>query len=202
MACSLSDLPALDFARRISHDNGSRFHILYRNCSCTNNCSVANCDTRAHKRIRANPRVRPNYNRRTQERKIRFGVIVCSRAKMRAMRDGDARPQRHAAKIINKYVLADRAFISSLEMPGEINCRRWIDMHTSANLCSETAKQKSSPTETRPGTESEKRLCKRPHYTACHLARCVLLRSAIFPNVQHSHSRSQLSNASSYHKNI
>jgi hypothetical protein len=47
-------------------------------------------------------------------------------------------------------------------MPGEINCRRWIDMHTSANLCSETAKQESSPTETRPGTESEKRLCKSP----------------------------------------
>jgi hypothetical protein len=90
-------------------------------------------------------------------------------------------------------VLADRAFISSLEMPREIDCRRWIDMHTSANLCSETAKQKSSPTETRPGTESEKRLRKCPKYTASHLARCVLFSPAIFFNIEHASSRDQRS---------
>src|SRR4029077_7896959 len=144
-----------------------------------------NCDTRAHERIRTNPCVGANHNRRTQQRKIRLGMIVCSRAKMRAMRDRDARPERHAAKIINERLLADRSFISSLKMPREINCRRWIDMHTSANLRSETAKQESSPTETSPGTESEKQLCECPYYTAYHLARCVLLRSAIFFNVQH-----------------
>ena len=47
---------------------------------------------------------------------------------MRAMRDRDARPQCHAAKIIDERLLADRSFISSLKMPREINCRRWIDM--------------------------------------------------------------------------
>ena len=74
-------------------------------------------------------------------------------------------------------------------------------MHTSANLCSETAKQKSSPTETRPGTESEKRLCECPYYTASHLARCVLSGPAIFFNVQHGKSEvREISDDISYHK--
>src|SRR5262245_50807420 len=73
-------------------------------------------------------------------------------------------------------------------------------MHTSANLCSETAKQESSPTETRPGTESEKRLCKRPQHTASHLVGRVLSSPAILFNVDHGHSRSQMSDARSYHK--
>src|SRR5258705_7387220 len=113
-SASLTALALLAFARWISDDDASRFYVLHRNCSCTNNGSLANCDTWAHERVRTNPRVVANYNRRTQQRKIRLGMIVCSRAKMRAMRDRDARTQRHAAKIINKHVLADRAFISSL----------------------------------------------------------------------------------------
>ena len=185
MPCSLSDLAALAFARRISHNYGLRFYVLYRNRSCTNNCSFTNCDTWAHERIRTNPRVGANHNRRTQQRKIWLGMIVCSRAKMRAMRDGDARPQRDAAKIVDERLLANRAFISGLEIPREINRRRWINMHTSADLCPETAKQESSPTETRPGTKPEKRLRKRPKHAASHLARSVLSRPAIFSNVQH-----------------
>ena len=66
-------------------------------------------------------------------------------------------------------------------------------MHTSAYLGSETAKQKSSPTETRPGTESEKGLCERPQHTARHLARCVLSGPAILLNVQHAITRNQRS---------
>ena len=73
-------------------------------------------------------------------------------------------------------------------------------MHTSANLCSEAAKQESSPTETKPGTKPEKRQRKRPKHAASHLARGVLSRPAIFLNVDHSHLGSQMSIASSYHK--
>ena len=86
----MAGLPLLAFPRRISDDDASRVYVLHRNCPCTNNCSLANCDTRAHERIRTNPRVGANHDRRTQQRKIRLGMIVCSRAKMRAMRDRDA----------------------------------------------------------------------------------------------------------------
>src|ERR1044071_4375831 len=100
---------------------------------------------------------------------------MCSCTKMRAMRDRDPRSQRHTSKIINKNMLADRAFVSCFEIPGKINHCRWIYMHTSANLRSEDPKQESSPSKTRPRTKSEKRQCNRPEYTAHHLARCVLL---------------------------
>jgi len=73
-------------------------------------------------------------------------------------------------------------------------------MHPLANLGSETSEQKSSPTKTRPGTESEERLSKRPEHTPRHLARCVLSGPTILLNIEHSHSRSQMSDASSYHK--
>jgi hypothetical protein len=195
-ARSLSDLALLAFARGVSDNDTSRSYVLHRNCSCTNNCALANCDTWTDKRIRTDPRVGANHNRRTHQRKIRLGMIVCSRAKMRAMRDRDPRPQRYAPEIINQYVLADRAFISGIKIPREINRRRWIDMHASANLCAEAPKQKSSPTETRPWTEPEKRLRECPQHTARHLARCVLSRTAILLNVQHTITRGQTSKIS------
>src|SRR4029077_4962327 len=147
------------------------FYVLHRNCSCANNCSLANCDTWAHKSICTNPRVGANHNRQTQQRKIRLGVIVCSRAKMRAMRDRDARPQRQAPKIINKDVLANRAFISRLKVPWKINGCRWIHMHGATDLCTETPEQKPSPTKERPRAKSEKRLHDIPKHPADHLAR-------------------------------
>jgi hypothetical protein len=61
------------------------------------------------------------------QRKIRFGMIVCSSAKMRAVRDRDARPQRHAPKIINERLFADRAFVSGIQIPRKINRRRRIE---------------------------------------------------------------------------
>jgi len=187
----LTALALLAFARWISDDDASRFYVLHRNCSCTNNCSLANCDTWAYERIRTNPRVGANHNRRTQQRKIRLGMIVCSRAEMGAMRDRDARTECHATEIIHERLLADCALISSLKIPRKIDCRRWIYMHASTNLCAEPPKQKSSPTKTRPGTESEKRQRQRPQHSADHIARCVLPSAAIFFNIQHSLSRVQ-----------
>ena len=190
-ARSLSTLALLAFAGRVSDNDCPRFYILHRNCSRTNNCSLANCDARTHERIRTNPRVGANHNGRAQQRKIRLGMIVCSGAKMRAVRDRNARPERHTPKIINKYLLADGAFISSLEIPWEINRRRRIDMHASANLCAETPKQESSPTKTRPWTKPKKRQHECPKHTATHLTCRVLLRSAILRNVQHAITRGQ-----------
>src|SRR5262249_14585481 len=88
---SFTALTHLAFARWISDDDASWSYVLHRHCSCTNNCSLANCDAWAHERIRTNPGVGANHNWRTQQRKIRLGVTVCSRAKMRAMRHCDAR---------------------------------------------------------------------------------------------------------------
>jgi hypothetical protein len=68
-------------------------------------------------------------------------------------------------------------------------------MHASTDLGSETPEQKPPPTKTRPGTDSEKRLCERPQHTPHHLARCVFSGQPILFNIEHSHSRSQLSDA-------
>jgi hypothetical protein len=193
---SLSDLARLAYARRVSHDDAPRFYVLHRNCSCPNNCSLPNCDTWAYERIRTNPCVGANHNRRAEQRKIRFGMIVCSSAKMRAVRDRDARPQPHAPKIINERLFADGAFVSGLQIPRKINRRRRIHMHASANLCSETSKQESSPTETRPWTKPEKWQRERPQHAATHLTRRVLLRPAILRNIQHAITRGQTSRLS------
>jgi hypothetical protein len=69
-----------------------------------------------------------------------------------------------------------------------------------ANLGSESPQQKSSPTETRPGTESEKRLRYRPQYAASHFAGCVLCGLPILFNIEHNHSRSQMLDGNSYFK--
>ena len=116
----------------------------------------------ADERIRTNPCLGTDDDRRAQQRKIGLGIIVCSRAKVRAMRDRDAWPQRDSTEIVNKRLLADRAFVSGLEIPREINCRRWIHMYASTNFSSETTKQKSPPAKARPRTETKKRLRKRP----------------------------------------
>jgi len=89
-------------------------------------------------------------------------MIVRSCTKMRAMRDRDTRPYRDSTEIINKRLLAYRALISGLEIPWKIDRRRWIEVHASTNLCSETTKQKSSPAKAWPGTKPEKRLHERP----------------------------------------
>src|SRR5262249_55409524 len=114
-------------------------HGLHRNCSCTYNCAFTDCDTWPDECIRTNPSVGADDNRRTQQRKIRFGIIMCSRAKMRAMRNRYPRTEPHMAKVIDKRLFTDRAFISRLEIPREINRRRWIHMYTATDLCPETA---------------------------------------------------------------
>src|SRR5262249_11875727 len=161
-ARSLSGLAFLTFTRRIPDNDASRFYVLHRYGSCTYNCSFADCDPRPDECLGANPRLGTDHDRRTQQRKIGLGIIVRSRAKVRAMRDRLARPERDLTEIINKHLLAYRAVVSGLEIPRKINCRRWIHMHASTNLCAETTKQKSSPAEARPGTKPKKRLRQRP----------------------------------------
>ena len=58
-------------------------------------------------------------------------------------------------------------------------------MNVATNFCSKTAKQKSPPAETRPGTEPKKRLGKHPQHAADDLARRVFSGATILFNVQH-----------------
>src|SRR5437868_2480117 len=74
-----------DFARWVSNHNAPRFHVPHRYRPCTNNRSFTDCNARPHERIRTNPSVGADRNRRTLQRKIRFGVIVSSCADMRAV---------------------------------------------------------------------------------------------------------------------
>src|SRR5437764_21780 len=120
----LRDFASFAFARWVSDHNSPGAYILHRDRSCTNNCPFTDCYARPHERIGTNPSVRTDHNWRTQQRKICFGMIVCSCAKMRAMRDCYPRPQRHTAEIINERMLANGAFISGFKIPREINCRR------------------------------------------------------------------------------
>jgi hypothetical protein len=80
------------------------------------------------------------------------------------MRDRRATAYRDSAEIINKSMLANGTFIARFKVPGEINRRRRINVNATTKLCSETAKQKSPPAETRLRTEPEKRLSDPPHY--------------------------------------
>src|SRR5262249_27700608 len=168
---SLNNLALLTFAGRISENAAPGLSVLHCHCSCTHNSPFPYCDPRPDEGIGANPRLRANGNRRTQQGKIRLRMIVRSRAKMRAMRDRHARAECHAPEVVNKRLLADRAFIASLEIPGEINRCRWINVNAPTDLCSETSKQKSSPTKAWPRTEPEKRLRERPQPPTSHLAR-------------------------------
>src|SRR6266542_551701 len=171
LARSLSNLAFFSFARRVPDHNAPGSYVLHRYRSCTNDGPFADCHARPHERIRTDPRLGADRNRRTQQRKIGLGVIMCSCAKMSAVRDCCARTQRHAAEIVNKRMLADGAFISRLEVPREINRRRRIHMNIATNFCSETTKQKSPPAETRPGTEPKKWLGESPQHAADNLAR-------------------------------
>ena len=89
---------------------------------------------------------------------------------MRAVRDRSARPQCHAAEIVNECMLGDGAFVSGLEVPWKINRRGRIHMNIATNPGSETAKQKSPPAETRPRAEPEKRLGEHPQHPSDDLA--------------------------------
>jgi hypothetical protein len=68
-------------------------------------------------------------------------------------------------------------------------------VHASSDLGSETTEQKPTPSKTRPGTDSEKRLRERPQHTPHYLARFVFSGLPILFNIEHSHSRSKLSDA-------
>src|SRR5580765_6330879 len=105
---------------------------------------------------------------------------------MRAVRDRYPRSQRHAAEIVNKRMLGDSALVSGLEVPWEINRRGWIHMNTATKFCSETAKQKSPPAETRPRAEPKKRLGKHPQHAPRDLARRVFPGATILFNLQHA----------------
>src|SRR5438067_12697936 len=59
-------------------------------------------------------------------------------------------------------------------------------MNVATNFCSETAKQKSPPTETRSRAEPKERLGKHPQHAPGDLARRVFPSAAILFNVQHA----------------
>jgi len=58
-------------------------------------------------------------------------------------------------------------------------------VNAATNLCSETAKQKSPPAETRPWIEPEKRLGDVPQYPSDHFARWIFPGATVSLNVQH-----------------
>jgi len=165
----LSNLAPFSFTRRISDNNAPGLYVFHCYRSCTNDRSLADCHTRPDERIRTNPRLGTDRDWRTQQRKIRLGVIVCSCANMSAVGDCYPRPKCHRSKIVNKCLLPDGAFISCLQIPREINCRRRIHMNAATDLCSKTAEQKSPPRETRPGAEPKQRLRETPQYPADQL---------------------------------
>jgi hypothetical protein len=75
-------------------------------------------------------------------------------------------------------------------------------MDAPTDVCPETTEQKSSPTKKRPRTEPKKRLRQHPQHTTRHLARCVLLRSAIFFNIQHFDKTGQKADDISYRNEL
>src|SRR5262249_53091180 len=186
IAHSLSDLASFRFACWVPDHNAPGFHIPHRYRPCTNDRAFANCHAGPHERVCTNPGFWADHNRRTQQRKIRFRVIVCSCANMSTVRNCYACPKLNLAEIENERVLANRAFISRLEVPWEINCRRRIYVNAATNLCSKTAEQKSSPSKKGPWTEPKKRLGERPEHPANDLTRGVLPGAAILLNVQHT----------------
>jgi hypothetical protein len=81
----LSDLASLDYTRRVADCNHPWSYILCYYRAGADNGAFADRDARADKGIGAYPRFHPNGNRRTQQWKFPFRVIVRSRAKVRAM---------------------------------------------------------------------------------------------------------------------
>src|SRR5882724_6071246 len=183
---SLSNFASFGFSGWIADENAPGFHVFHRYRSCANDCSFADCHARSHECIRTNPGLGPNRNRRTKQGKIRLRVVVCSCANMSAMRNCYASSERHAAEVVDQRVLTNRAFISRLEIPREIDRCRWIYMNAATNPCSETAEQKSPPAEAGPRTEPKKRPREGPQHPADDVASWVFPGAAIFFNVQHA----------------
>jgi uncharacterized protein (DUF1330 family) len=117
IARSLSNLASLDFTRRISDNNAPGSDVRHRYRPCTNDRSFADCHPRPDECIRTNPCLRADHDRRTKQREIRLCVIVGSCANMSTMGDCYPRSERYPAEIVNERMLADRAFISRLEVP-------------------------------------------------------------------------------------
>ena len=113
----MSNLASFDFTRRISDNNAPGSDVLHRYGPCTNDRSFADCHPRPDECIRTNPCLRADHDRRTKQREIRLCVIVRSCANMSTMGDCYPRSERYPAEIVNEGMLADRAFISRLEVP-------------------------------------------------------------------------------------
>ena len=87
------------------------------------------------------------------------------------MRDPRPTAYRDSAELINKSTLANGTFIARPKVSGEINRRRGTNVNATANLCSETSKQKSPRAETSPRSEPKMRLGDLPRYPTDHFAR-------------------------------